>query len=52
LAQTPLQRHGKTKRTRTFPKPQGASCLERKIKSKTEAAAYARLRNGYGGQAG
>jgi hypothetical protein len=32
-------RHGKTKRTRTFPKPQGACCFERKIKSKTEAAA-------------
>jgi hypothetical protein len=37
----PLQHDGKTKRTRTFPKPQSASCLERKIKSKTEAAASA-----------
>jgi hypothetical protein len=38
---TTKDQHGKTKRTRTFPKPQSASCLERKIKSKTEAAAYA-----------
>jgi hypothetical protein len=38
---TTKDRHGKTKRTRTFPKPQGASCLERKIESKTEAAADA-----------
>jgi hypothetical protein len=38
---TTKDQHGKTKRTRTFPKPQSASCLERKIKSETEAAAYA-----------
>jgi hypothetical protein len=38
---TTKDHHGKTKRTRTFPKSQSASCLERKIKSKTEAAAYA-----------
>jgi hypothetical protein len=36
-----LQHDGEIKRTRTFPKPQSASCLERKIKSETEAAAYA-----------
>ena len=38
---TTKDHHGKTKRTRTFPRSQSASCLERKIKSKTEAAAYA-----------
>jgi hypothetical protein len=37
---TTKDHHGKTKCTRTFPKSQSASCLERKIKSKTEAAAY------------
>jgi hypothetical protein len=36
---TTRDHHGKTKRTRAFPKPQSASSLARKIESKTEAAA-------------